>query len=881
MASETTREIVTKRTVRRTFTEGPSDLDFDDTKTRTRTYQVYRGMSPTSANRMEIKMREMEEALEAEREARIRAEKAVTEYSMQLEAVSERLEEQDGLTSAQNEINRKRDGEINKLKKDLEIISIQHESAEASLRKRHQDTVNELSEQLENVSRQRAKADKERQQLLLEIDSVSMQLDAATKAKAHAESKLEGVDDALRRLKQQVEDLSRQNHDLTGVKTRLTQENFELQRQLQDVDSANANLSKVKSQLQAALDDAKSRLEDESRQRSQLTIQLTNVQVELENTASRLEEELESTGGARNMLAKLQAELQQNKSRFEKELAARTEELEESRRKLLARIAELEEAADRERARASKLDKEKNKLAIDIRDITVEYEQAAANANEYAKRLKHADGVAGELQRHVEELSIQVQGTQGDNARLAAELQRAKAAINDITDKHDALARENRQLAEQLRDLQGQNKDLSRQVTEFTSIRIHLETERDNLAGALEDTRDLLKDTQARLDSANNSLAGLKGDLEHRLREKEEELESIKKSSSRALEELNRTIVDIETKFKAELGRLKKKYEGDFRELEIQIETLSRTNAELIKGNKSLVAKVKEQELALDDERRGYDEARQAVTVLERKRVALVTELDDVRALLEAAEKGRKHADGELHEAVSRISELTVAITTLSNDKRRIEADVGSMHADLDEALNARRAAEERADRLQMEINRLVDELRQEQDNYKQAETLRKQVEIELREITARLQDAEQLAQKEGKKMVVKLQARLRELEAEFEAEQRRSREAMAANRKLERLLAELKLQADEDHRFRAELQDQVNALQLKLKSLRRQLEEAEEVVTITMNKYRKAQAQVDELEHRAETAERSVSVSRGRGRSMSVTREITRVVRV
>jgi peptidoglycan hydrolase CwlO-like protein len=55
--------------------------------------------------------------------------------------------------------------------------------------------------------------------------------------------------------------------------------------------------------------------------------------------------------------------------------------------------------------------------------------------------------VAGELQRHVEELSSQVQSTQGDNSRLAAELQRAKAAINDITDKHDALARENRQLA--------------------------------------------------------------------------------------------------------------------------------------------------------------------------------------------------------------------------------------------------------------------------------------------------------------------------------------------------------------------------------------------------------------------------------------------------
>jgi hypothetical protein len=51
-------------------------------------------------------------------------------------------------------------------------------------------------------------------------------------------------------------------------------------------------------------------------------------------------------------------------------------------------------------------------------------------------------------------------------------------------------------------------------------------------------------------------------------------------------------------------------------------------------------------------------------------------------------------------------------------------------------------------------------------------------------------------------------------------------------------------------------------------------------VVTITMNKYRKAQAQIEELEHRIDT-ERSVTVSRGRGRSMSVTREITRVVRV
>ncbi len=54
-----------------------------------------------------------------------------------------------------------------------------------------------------------------------------------------------------------------------------------------------------------------------------------------------------------------------------------------------------------------------------------------------------------------------------------------------------------------------------------------------------------------------------------------------------------------------------------------------------------------------------------------------------------------------------------------------------------------------------------------------------------------------------------------------------------------------------------------------------------EEVVTITMNKYRKGQQMLEEAEHRADVAEKSMTVYKGRGRSMSVSREITRVVRV
>ena len=44
------------------------------------------------------------------------------------------------------------------------------------------------------------------------------------------------------------------------------------------------------------------------------------------------------------------------------------------RRKMAARIAELEDAADQARNRANKLEKDKSRLQIEVRDLTVQLE---------------------------------------------------------------------------------------------------------------------------------------------------------------------------------------------------------------------------------------------------------------------------------------------------------------------------------------------------------------------------------------------------------------------------------------------------------------------------------------------------------------------------
>ena len=84
-----------------------------------------------------------------------------------------------------------------------------------------------------------------------------------------------------------------------------------------------------------------------------------------------------------------------------------------------------------------------------------------------------------------------------------------------------------------------------------------------------------------------------------------------------------------------------------------------------------------------------------------------------------------------------------------------------SLAASLDEAHSARRASDERADRLQLEVNRLASELARAQENYAQADSLRKGLETEIREISLRLEEAESYAQREGKRLVAKLQGRV------------------------------------------------------------------------------------------------------------------------
>merc|ERR1712173_287731 len=98
-----------------------------------------------------------------------------------------------------------------------------------------------------------------------------------------------------------------------------------------------------------------------------------------------------------------------------------------------------------------------------------------------------------------------------------------------------------------------------------------------------------------------------------------------------------------------------------------------------------------------------------------------------------------------------------------------------------------------------------------------------------VKDLQLRLDEAEQVALKGGKKRVQKLEARMREIENELDGEQRRTADAIKANRKMERRIKEVTYQGEEDKKNLTRIQDLVDKLQVKVKTYKRQAEESEE----------------------------------------------------
>merc|ERR1712136_408109 len=138
---------------------------------------------------------------------------------------------------------------------------------------------------------------------------------------------------------------------------------------------------------------------------------------------------------------------------------------------------------------------------------------------------------------------------------------------------------------------------------------------------------------------------------------------------------------------------------------------------------------------------------------------------------------------------------------------------------------------------------RLADELRTEQDAAQCTEKQRRLLEAQTKDMQQRLDEAETNALKGGKKAMNKMETRIRELESELDAENRRMADAQKNLRRSERRIKELTFASDEDRKNHERMQALIDQLQGRIKTFKKQIEEAEEIAAMNLAKYRQAQA--------------------------------------
>merc|ERR1711936_251642 len=122
--------------------------------------------------------------------------------------------------------------------------------------------------------------------------------------------------------------------------------------------------------------------------------------------------------------------------------------------------------------------------------------------------------------------------------------------------------------------------------------------------------------------------------------------------------------------------------------------------------------------------------------------------------------------------------------------------------------------SEEKAKKAMIDAARIADELRHEQDIALSFEKDRKLLECQVKDMQCKLDEAETNALKGGKKAMNKMETRIRELESELDAENRRFGDSQKNLRKSERRIKELAYAADEDRKNHERMQGLIDQLQ-------------------------------------------------------------------
>ncbi|XP_009270924.2 PREDICTED: myosin-7-like, partial [Aptenodytes forsteri] len=545
---------------------------------------------------------------------------------------------------------------------------------------------------------------------------------------------------------------------------------------LNDAEERCDQLIKNKIQLEAKAKELTERLEDEE----EMNAELTAKKRKLEDECSELKKDIDD-------LELTLAKVEKEKHATENKVKNLTEEmagLDETIAKLTKEKKALQEAHQQalddlqaEEDKVNTLTKAKAKLEQQADDLesSLEQEKKVRMDLERAKRK-----LEGDLKLNQEN----IMDLENDKQQLEEKLKKKEFEIHQQNSKiedEQALAL---QLQKKLKELQVRDLAKNALAHALQSARHDC----DLLREQYEEETEAKAELQRSLSKANSEVAQWRTKYETDAIQRTEELEEAKKKLAQRLQEAEEAVEAVNAKCSS-LEKTKHRLQNEIEDLMADLERSNAAAAALDKKQRNF-------DKILSEWKQKFEESQTELEASQKEARALSTELFKLK---NAYEESLEHLETFKRENKNLQGETTAPLcppnTSLINQKKKMEADVSQLQTEVEEAIQECRNAEEKAKKAITDAAMMAEELKKEQDTSAHLERMKKNMEQTIKDLQLRLDEAEQLALKGGKKQLQKLEARVRELENELEAEQKRNAESVKGLRKSERRVKELSYQ--------------------------------------------------------------------------------------
>jgi len=787
--------------------------------------------------------------------------------------IKERMEIAEASSLAQAEQLKRKESEIVRLKRQIDELQKEQAQVIGDMRKKHQETLDDFGEQLEQMQKAKTKVDREKTKVQQEMDELTTELDIAVKGRNTYECDVRTLQGVVSELKLKLE--QQQNEFNNERKNRSTQheEVLSLNSKISSLENRCEELTFTKMTLEKECLEMKINIDDSSKDRTNLTTYVSDLSRELIGLKERLDDESETKIDLQQHHSNIITENQKLKSEIDRLKKDHEQEIDLQRKKLMQKIQEAEEEAESATSKVGAAERARQKTQDEIDAVVVEMDKANALVVIYEKKILAKEKEIEGMRLREQKLQKDIESVNKECKNHQSNTQAYKKQYEEVTEQLMNFKREVDRFQSQLKDSNYELADKERLYSQINLAYRNLEVELDQRSRVVEDLESLLQQTEERSNQIIAELQAVKTDASKTVQEKEETIESLKRSHQKELETFRVQMADIETRYKGENVKIKKRAEIELAEAGQQINQIAASKISLEKSIERYETTVRDLKLQLEDQGRQLINERDGVANHQKKISSLTHEVEELKVSVETHLKIRRSLETEVREAQSRISELQQQAHNFGGLKSNMAVELQGLNREIDDKENELRNVIQKFNVAQDEIAQLRHEIENEHSMFLQAEESRKELEERMRATTVKLQESEVQSTKQLKQVIKKLEIRTTELEIKLEDEKRRTAEASSHARKNEISSNDMKVQYEEDRRTIERLNEQLDAQNELLRKYKFAVEEKEAAVSEAMGRYRKMQRELEDAEERAERAEGTASTLRARSiRSMSKT---------